>query len=227
MESMALRAWDVYARSKKPRRLVNAAGERTWFNWTQYPDHGPGAELLNPESPGSVLDLGCGEGGNAAHLATLGVQMTGVDWSQPQIDAARERWGDLPGLDLVVADVVEYLGTSTASWDAVYSVFGAVWFLDPETLLPLIRRRLRAGGQLVFAHLPPVEGCYGAQAAFVRSPETDEPLPIRRWDYTPEMWCDHLVQAGFDPIEARVIPSPEGATGNGTLLVRARSQGTT
>jgi SAM-dependent methyltransferase len=153
--------------------------------------------------------------------------MTGVDWSQPQIDAARERWGDLPGLDLVVADVVEYLGTSTASWDAVYSVFGAVWFLDPETLLPLIRRRLRAGGQLVFAHLPPVEGCYGAQAAFVRSPETDEPLPIRRWDYTPEMWCDHLVQAGFDPIEARVIPSPEGATGNGTLLVRARSQGTT
>lgn len=222
MEAMALRAWDVYARSKKPRRLVNAAGERTWFSWTQYPDHGPGAELLSPEPRGSILDLGCGKGGNAAHLATLGVHVTGVDWSQSQIDAARERWGDLAGLDLVVADVVDYLGSNTTTWDAVYSVFGVVWFHDPAILLPLIRRRLRPGGQLAFTHLPPIEGCYGAQTVFVRSPDADEPLPIRRWDYTPDMWRDHLVDAGFNLIEARVIPPPDGATHRGTLFVRAQ-----
>ncbi|WP_346768669.1 hypothetical protein [Streptomyces sp. DASNCL29] len=34
-------AWDTYAQQKPQRRLVNAAGETTWFNWTQYPDHGP------------------------------------------------------------------------------------------------------------------------------------------------------------------------------------------
>lgn len=222
MEDMAVRAWDVYARSKKPRRLVNAAGERTWFSWTQYPDHGPGAELMNPAPRSSMLDLGCGKGGNAAHLATLGVHVTGVDWSQPQIDAARERWGQVPGLEFVVADVVDYLDTNTTTWDAIYSVFGVVWFHDPELLLPLLRRRLRPGGLLAFTHLPPVEGCYGAQAVFVRSPDAGDSLPIRRWDYTPEMWCDHLVHAGFDLVEAHVISPPEGVGHNGTLLVRAQ-----
>ena len=219
---MSLRAWDVYARSKQPRRLLNAAGERTWFNWTQYPDHGPGAELLNPEPGTSMLDLGCGKGGNAAHLATLGVHVTGVDWSHRQIDAAQERWTGVTGLHLVVADVVNFLATNAATWDVIYSVFGVVWFHDPAALLPLIRLRLRSGGQLAFSHLPPVEGCHGAQAAFVRSSDTDESLPVRRWDHTPETWLDCLENTGFEPIEGRVVPPPEGVADNGTLLVRAR-----
>lgn len=39
-------AWDIYARQRPERRPVNSRGETTWFNWTQYEDHGPGAELL-------------------------------------------------------------------------------------------------------------------------------------------------------------------------------------
>lgn len=60
-------------------RPVNARGETTWFNWTQYPDHGPGAELLEVPAGGRVLDLGCGKGGNAAHLASLGMRAVGAD----------------------------------------------------------------------------------------------------------------------------------------------------
>ena len=59
-------AWDTYARQRPERKPTNARGETTWFNWTRYPDHGPGAELLDLPPGGRVLDLGCGKGGNAA-----------------------------------------------------------------------------------------------------------------------------------------------------------------
>ncbi len=39
-------AWDEYAQTKPQRRTTNARGESTWFNWTQYADHGPGPTYL-------------------------------------------------------------------------------------------------------------------------------------------------------------------------------------
>ncbi|MFH9118607.1 hypothetical protein [Streptomyces globisporus] len=50
-------AWDTYSKQKPERRPVNAAGETTWFNWSQYPDHGPGTEVLNLTPGANVLDL--------------------------------------------------------------------------------------------------------------------------------------------------------------------------
>ena len=88
-------AWDTYSRKKPARRGTNAAGEATWFNWTQYPDHGPGAEVIGVGPGASVLELGCGKGGNLAHVAALGARAVGVDLSAAQLDAARERWDGL------------------------------------------------------------------------------------------------------------------------------------
>ncbi|MFI9718477.1 class I SAM-dependent methyltransferase [Streptomyces sp. NPDC052396] len=214
-------AWDTYAR-KKPggRRLTNAKGETTWFNWTQYPDHGPGAEVLGAERSSPILELGCGTGGNLAHLATIGHRAVGLDVSPVQLDAARERWGELTGLELHQREALDFMSDTEERFDAVFSVFGAVWFTDPEQMLPAVRDVLRPGGVLAFSQRPPVEGCYGCQASYINQADDPNPLVVKRWDYTAEKWVAQLDQHGFrDPL-AIEIPAPEGWT-TGTLLVRA------
>jgi SAM-dependent methyltransferase len=59
--------------------------------------------------PGRVLDLACGEGQNAIWLASLGWDVTGVDYSEVAIGKARARAErDGVDVDFVCADLVEY-----------------------------------------------------------------------------------------------------------------------
>ncbi|WNE96308.1 class I SAM-dependent methyltransferase [Streptomyces luomodiensis] len=214
-------AWDTYAQQKPQRRPVNAAGETTWFNWTQYPDHGPGAEILGTSPGSAVLELGCGKGGNLAHVATLGARAVGVDLSLAQLKAASVRWADTVQLELHQGDALDFLTHCTHTFDAVFSVFGAVWFTDPARLLPAIHERLRPGGVLAFSQRPPVEGCYGCQASYITRSEDEDPLVVKRWDYEPPSWTQILREHGFTDATARVLPAPAGSRKIGTMLVRA------
>ncbi|MFC8423911.1 class I SAM-dependent methyltransferase [Streptomyces sp. NPDC057236] len=216
-------AWDTYSRQRPERRPVNAAGQTTWFNWTQYPDHGPGIELFETPAGARILDLGCGKGGNAAHLATLGMRTVGVDVSPRQLAAARERWGQTPGLELHQAEAVSFLRDDRMGFDAVYSVYGAVWFTDPALLLPAIHERLRPGGRLVFSQRPPVEGCYGCQASYIPRGADEDPLVVRRWDYEPHVWQQLLVAHGFRSVRTQVLAAPPGPRTVGTLIIQART----
>lgn len=74
---------------------VQSAQRAGRFEWTQYPGHGPGAEVLG--RPRRALELGPAEGAEAAHLARQGVEVTGVDLS-PRPDRTRAWWKDIPGL---------------------------------------------------------------------------------------------------------------------------------
>ncbi|MEU6098658.1 class I SAM-dependent methyltransferase [Streptomyces sp. NPDC047079] len=215
-------AWDTYSRQRPERRPTNARGETTWFNWTQYPEHGPGVELLEVEAGARVLDLGCGKGGNAAHLATLGVQAVGVDVSPAQLRAARERWGQMPGLELHQAEAVAFMQEADEPFDAVYSVYGALWFTDPDRLLPVVRERLRPGGRLAFSQRPPVEGCYGCQASYIPRGPDEDPAVVKRWDYEPDVWERMLKEYGYTDVHATVLPAPPGPRTVGTLIIQAR-----
>ncbi|MER6329140.1 class I SAM-dependent methyltransferase [Streptomyces sp. NPDC014983] len=214
-------AWDAYSRQRPERRPVNARGETTWFNWTQYEDHGPGPELLGVKAGARVLDLGCGKGGNAAHLATLGLRTVGVDIASKQLAAARERWGRTPGLELLQEEAVNFLEQDREGFAAVYSVYGAVWFTDPARILPAIRARLRPGGRLVFSQRPPTEGCYGCQASYIPGDADEDPLVVKRWDHEPETWEQLLCEYGYSKVRARVLPAPPGRRKVGTLIVEA------
>ncbi|MFF4286272.1 class I SAM-dependent methyltransferase [Streptomyces sp. NPDC001633] len=213
-------AWDFYSQSKPQRRKTNALGESTWFNWTQYPDHGPGAELLSLPTGGRALDLGCGSGGNLAHLATLGMRAVGVDLSPAQLAKARERWPDTEGRELHQGEALDYLA-SAESFDAIYSVFGAAYFTDPALMLPAVLERLKPAGVFVMSQYPAVEGCYGCQAAYISRGPEDDPAVVKRWDYGTETWEALLKEFGFCEGTAAVLPAPaEGKRRIGTLLVR-------
>ncbi|MFH8471430.1 class I SAM-dependent methyltransferase [Streptomyces sp. NPDC018000] len=206
-------AWERYAQGRTPRRETNASGARTWLNWTQYPDHGPDESILGDLQGRTVLELGCGTGCNLAHLSTLGATCTGVDIAPSQHEKAVARWGHLPGVTFHTAEVTDYLAGMAGPFDVALSIFGPVWFTDPEQLLPLIRKRLSPGGVLAFSHKPPAEGM--EPVGTLR-----EAKAVIRWDYTPEEWSTSLTSAGFSDIKAEIVSPPEGK-GTGTLLVRA------
>ncbi|MEU8351357.1 class I SAM-dependent methyltransferase [Streptomyces sp. NPDC048845] len=178
-----------------------------------------GDEVLN--HPRTALELGCAEGKEAVYLARKGVQVTALDFSAEQIARARSWWSDTPTLDLVEAEACDYLARTERTYDAVFSVWGAIWFTDPDTLIPLITQRLNPGGTLAFSHAEPIEGYYGPMPMYGNG-LAGRKLTVLRWAHSPQWWADRLKRSGLTQIEADVLPAPNPAD-VGTLLVRARA----
>lgn len=204
--------WDTYAESTKG----DVFDAEPVFRWTQYADHGPGTELLG--TPASVLEIGCGTGRALAHLARQGVKATGLDLSPVMTANTTERWGPL-GAQFVCGEVLEHLRSSTETYDAVYSIFGAVWFTDPVKLFPLVAERLNPGGVLVFSQPPAIPGAYGPQGMY-KGGFAGKAMYTYRYSYTPRKWENLLLQAGFEKAEAQVLDAPE-PDHIGTLIARA------
>ncbi|WP_369228916.1 trans-aconitate 2-methyltransferase [Streptomyces sp. R21] len=209
--------WDHYAQGVADESREEALAAA--FGWTQYDGHGPGAELLG--QPHTALELGFGRGNAVAALAANGVQAHGIDLSSVQCAKARERWGELAGARFIEGDVLDYLARPGEPYDTVYSIWGALWFTDPEELLPLIRDRLAPGGRLVFSQAPAVPGSTGIQGMYGAGFKGRRTW-IYRWAYEPEGWADILTKHGYRDIHAQVLaaPDPENV---GTLIVEARS----
>ncbi|WP_097912869.1 class I SAM-dependent methyltransferase [Streptomyces sp. b84] len=187
------------------------------FCWTQYAGHGPGPELLG--DPATALEIGCGTGRALALLAGRGVKATGIDLSPVMVKKVTERWAGT-GADFVCGEVLETLAADTETYDAIYSIFGAVWFTDPARLLPLVAARLRPGGVFAFSHPPAIPGAYGPQGMY-KGGFAGKAMFTYRYSYTPRRWAGFLERAGFRDVDARVLDAPE-AGHIGTLLVTAR-----
>lgn len=201
-------AWERFAKEVAPRRPVNADGATTWLNWSQYPDHGPDESVLGPVRGKRVVELGSGAGANLAHLATLGAHCVGIDVAPSRTETARRTWTDLPNLEFHTADAADHLASAPSTYDVVYSIFGAVWFTDPEVLLPLIRDSLTAGGVLAFSHLPAGDDPPPRDRLITRYE-----LPVPRWE--------HLLGAsGFADVASQIVAAPTPSK-PGTLLIRA------
>jgi SAM-dependent methyltransferase len=106
-----------------------------------------------PLAPGqSVLDVGCGCGQTLLQLADLvgpSGRVVGVDISPPMLARARERAAARPEISLVEADAQSY-PLPPASFDAVYSRFGVMFFEDPRAAFANLSAALRPGGRLAF-----------------------------------------------------------------------------
>ncbi|OLT13650.1 methyltransferase type 11 [Pseudonocardia sp. CNS-139] len=208
--------WDRYAGGVADENPESAL--KNAFGWTQYEGHGPGDELLG--EPATALELGSGRGNAVAALATKGVEAVGVDLSPRQVASAQARWSGLPGAHFRRGDVLGFLAEADERWDAIYSIWGALWFADPQRWLPVVHERLAPGGRLVFSHAPAVPGSYGAQGMYGNG-FAGRRLWIYRWAYEPETWADLLRVRGFADVEAWVEPAPD-PDDVGTLLVTCR-----
>jgi SAM-dependent methyltransferase len=92
---------------------------------------------------GRVLDVGCGPGHVAAHLATRGLDVTGIDLDPGMIEQARRRLGSRA--TLAVADVAA-LPFEDASFDVVMSTLSMHHWADTPAGLAEIARVLRPDG---------------------------------------------------------------------------------
>jgi SAM-dependent methyltransferase len=117
--------------------------------WSARPNRFLVAEVGDLE-PGRALDLACGEGQNAIWLASMGWEVTGVDYSEVAIAKARARAErDGVDVDFRCADLVEYEPEPRA-FDLVLILYLHISPDERREVLAKATAALAAGGTFVF-----------------------------------------------------------------------------
>lgn len=109
-------------------------------------------ETLAPAPGERILEVGCGNGGVALEIARRvgpAGRVVGVDLSGPMLGTARER-AEAAGLDNAAFEHADAQVHSfePASFDAVTSRFGVMFFDDPVAAFTNLARAVRSGGRL-------------------------------------------------------------------------------
>ncbi|MGE7389581.1 class I SAM-dependent methyltransferase [Streptomyces sp. NPDC004126] len=201
------------------------------MQWSTHHGLGPGAEILGRDLRGKhLLELGCGPGHNAAHLAQHHqARVTGVDLVGLQVRRARSHYGHITGTTFAAGHALHHLQATGRTFDAVYSVFGAIGLVAPELLLSAISRRLRPGGVLAFSVPHPARA--GRHPSTDDSPREDyvtmpdrTRLPITRWEFDAQRWATHLSWTGLRATSALTLHHPRLDPWPTTLLITARKR---
>jgi SAM-dependent methyltransferase len=128
---------------------------RSWarevIDWGQFgvPDASIGSPLGDVAGL-DVIDLGCGTGYFCAWLARRGARPVGLDPTPAQLATARRLQLET-GIEFpLVEGAAEAIPFPDASFDLVFSEYGAALWADPYQWIPEAARVLRPGGRLVF-----------------------------------------------------------------------------
>jgi SAM-dependent methyltransferase len=108
--------------------------------------------LLEPRSGETILDIGCGGGTTTLQLAQAVAPhgtAVGIDLSSAVLEFARHAAQGFGRVQFVQADAQAY-PFEPASFDAVFSRFGVMFFADPMAAFVNIRRSLKPNGRLAF-----------------------------------------------------------------------------
>jgi SAM-dependent methyltransferase len=112
-------------------------------------------ERLNLKPGMKVLDVACGTGNLALPAARAGATVTGVDLAPNLVEQAREnakREGLSVQFDEGDAEALPY---DDASFDAVVTMFGAMFAPRPELVAAELKRVCRPGGFIAMANWTP------------------------------------------------------------------------
>jgi SAM-dependent methyltransferase len=109
------------------------------------------ASRLGLVSGERVLDVGCGAGATSLMLAerVRPGEVVGIDISAPLLARARQRGEGIDNLRFEHADAQTF-AFSGATYDALFSRFGVMFFANPIEAFSNLRTALRTGGRLGF-----------------------------------------------------------------------------
>jgi ubiquinone/menaquinone biosynthesis C-methylase UbiE len=182
---------NTHATNDEQATLWNGASGRAWvdtqelLDQTFLPFEPLLAEAVSAEPGGRVLDVGCGAGAITLALARrLGARgrCVGVDISEPLIAAARARAErEHTPATFLAADAQRH-AFEPASFDAVVSRFGVMFFDDSVEAFANLRRAARDGAVLRFvAWRSAAENPFMTTAEHAAAPFLPN-LPARRAD---------------------------------------------
>lgn len=175
-----------------------------------------------------VLDVGCGCGDTSVRLAqTVGSagRVLGVDVSRPMLERARERGAveGLAQLSFVEGDA-ETHAFEPASFDALFSRFGVMFFGDPARAFANLRAALVPGARLAFVCWRGIERnewmTVPLRAALAHVPPPSPPVPDAPGPFgfaREERVRAVLGDAGFSAVELTSYDEPLSYAGGGTL----------
>src|SRR5436305_12371247 len=139
--------------------------------------------------PGTrLLDVGCGSGQIALIAARAGAKVTGCDIATNWLEQARTR-AATEGLEITFEEGdAESLPYKDAQFDAVISMFGAMFAPRPELVAAELTRVCRPGGTIAMANWTPggfVGKSFQISSRHVPPPPGNLPAPA--------MWGDETV----------------------------------
>ncbi|MFI7340845.1 SAM-dependent methyltransferase [Streptomyces sp. NPDC050085] len=137
--------WNTYGQRQLGHAYMPPVPER--LQWGPWEGVGPGSEVLGDLTSQRVLDIGCGPGHHAVHVARAhGARVTGIEQSPTQHRRAIQHFGDEPGVNFLLGDVVRHL-RETEPYDAAYAV-GTLDYIDPH------QSRMQLCGKVVSGTTP-------------------------------------------------------------------------
>ena len=154
-----------------------------------------------------VLDLACGTGNLSIPLARRGARVTGIDIAPNLLEQARARAAE-EGLEISFEEGdAEQLPCPDGAFDAVVSMFGAMFAPQPELVIAECARVLKPGGLLAMANWTP--SSLAGRMFHVTGRHVGTPLGVA----PPVHWGHPMVVRGrlaprFEKVELDVISMP-------------------
>ena len=124
-----------------------------------------------------VLDLGCGDGTTALPAAKLGAEVLGVDIARNLVEAGNRRAAKqgLTNVTFREGDATNLQPIPDKSFDAVVSIFGAMFAPRPQDVAKEMVRVTRPGGRIVMGNWIPNDPTLVAQILKISSAYTPPP----------------------------------------------------
>jgi len=176
------------------------------------------AGRLDVRAGAEVLDVACGTGNVALPLARRGAHVTGVDIAPNLLQQARQR-AAAEALQIRFEEGdAEQLPYADSTFDAVVTMFGAMFAPQPERVVAECARVLKPGGLLAMANFTP--GSFAGRMFQVTARHAGAPLGVA----PPMHWGHPMVVRGrlapsFEKVELDLIPMPVRFPGSAAAAV--------